>query len=520
MTSSRLILVDDDANKDWYSKVKLRDKFGAISMVQSASDLLDELLAIPQELEWLELKCNNYEPNRLGQYISALANTALLLDRDESFMIFGAEDGTRKIVGTDFRPYQEKVSNQALMMWLGQRLSPHVDFTFDEIIRGKERVILLTVKCPATPASFDQVRYIRIGSSKTTLASHPDKESVLWQKASQKSFESAICKSSLTPLELVQLLDFRKFASLQKIREQSIQSAIDQMCSVKLLRDRQSGRYDITNLGALLLATSLGDFGLSLKRKAFRVIHYSGRDKLNAIDEQEGDLGYAVGFNGMITYINSKLPHNELIGRAFRTEKRMYPEESVRELVANALIHQDLMLQGTGPLVEIYEDRVEITNPGVPLIDTDRFIDNPARSRNEALAYQMRQFNICEERGSGIKRALMQIELYQLPAPSFEVRGTHTTATIFAYKKLGEMSRQDKIRACYQHACLKWIQNEALTNSSLRERLGVEAQNYSIISRLIRESLDAGVIKPAEQGEGSKKNTKYLPYWASESSIF
>ena len=59
-----------------------------------------------------------------------------------------------------------------------------------------------------------------------------------------------------------------------------------------------------------------------------------------------------------------------------------------------------------------------------------------------------------------------------------------------------------------------------LTNSSLRERLGVEPQNYSIISRLIREALDAGMIKPAEQTEGSKKNTKYLPYWAPESSIF
>src|SRR3990167_4487919 len=139
-------------------------------MVQNASDLLDELLAIPQEVEWLELKCNNYEPRRISEYISALANTALLLGRDESYMIFGIEDGTHKIVGTTFRPLQEKMGSQALLMWLGQQINPHADFTFTEIVRDEKRVILLTVKCPATPTSFEQVRYIRIGSSKTNIA--------------------------------------------------------------------------------------------------------------------------------------------------------------------------------------------------------------------------------------------------------------------------------------------------------------------------------------------------------------
>ena len=268
-------------------------------MKQSASALLDELLAIQQELDWLELKCNNSDPIRIGEYISALANTALLLDRDESYLIFGVEDDSKNLVGTEFRPYQAKHQNQALMMWLASQMTPHVEFTFDEIIRDSDkRIVILTVKCPVMPVSFNQVRYIRIGNSKTRLSTQPDKEAIIWQKSSQKSFESLVCKSSLTPIELVELLDFHKFASLQKIREQSIPTAIDQMCTAKLLRDRKSGRYDITNLGALLLARSLDEFGLTLKRKAFRVIHYSGKDKLNAIDEEEGDRGYAVGING------------------------------------------------------------------------------------------------------------------------------------------------------------------------------------------------------------------------------
>ncbi len=136
----------------------------------------------------------------------------------------------------------------------------------------------------------------------------------------------------------------------------------------------------------------------------------------------------------------------------------MYPELAVRELVANALIHQDFSLTGTGPMVEVFQDRVEITNPGTPLIDTLRFIDEPPRSRNETLAGIMRRLNICEERGSGIDKVIAEVEFFQLPAPDFQVTANHTRVTLYAPKKLSEMSQEDRIRACYQHTCLCWLE--------------------------------------------------------------
>ena len=90
--------------------------------------------------------------------------------------------------------------------------------------------------------------------------------------------------------------------------------------------------------------------------------------------------------------------------------------------MANALIHQDFSLTGTGPTVEIFADRIEVTNPGTPLIDTLRFIDEPPQSRNETLAATMRRLNICEERGSGIDKVISQVELYQLPAGVMKIR--------------------------------------------------------------------------------------------------
>ena len=117
--------------------------------------------------------------------------------------------------------------------------------------------------------------------------------------------------------------------------------------------------------------------------------------------EQVGAKGYASGFEGLIDFINGLLPSNEVVEQALRRTVPMFPELAVRELVANALIHQDFFVAGAAPMVEIFDDRLEITNPGVPLVDTQRFVDSPPKSRNEALASLMRRIGICEERGSG-----------------------------------------------------------------------------------------------------------------------
>ena len=150
----------------------------------------------------------------------------------------------------------------------------------------------------------------------------------------------------------------------------------------------------------------------------------------------------ANGFEEFIRSINDQLPANEVLGQAFRREFRMYPKVAVRELVANAIIHQDFSVTGDGPKVEIFTDRVEITNPGRPLIDTLRFVDEPPRSRNETLASLLRRMNICEERGSGIDKTLFQIDLHQLPAPEFRVTDHHTIATMFSAMPLDRMENR------------------------------------------------------------------------------
>jgi len=293
----------------------------------------------------------------------------------------------------------------------------------------------------------------------------------------------------------LELLDYAKYFSLtrQELPTETFQF-VEKMAQHGLVKKVFSNNYDITNLGAILFAKDLKEFP-TIRRKSVRVVLYKDNTRVSRIREQEGSLGYAISFESLLDYINDKLPHNEEISKSLRKEVKMYPEVAIREFVANALIHQDLSVSGAGPMIEIFKDRIEITNTGEPLIDTERFIDHPPRSRNEDMASFMRQIGVCEEGGTGIDRALASIALYQLPAPNFEKFDNFTKVTLYAYKELKAMTTNDKVRACFQHCVLKYVENSRMTNATLRERLGIGERNYPTASAIIKATIQKGSLK-------------------------
>ncbi len=206
------------------------------------------------------------------------------------------------------------------------------------------------------------------------------------------------------------------------------------------------------------------------------------------------------------------MPANEEIGKALRKETRMYPEIAIRELVANSLIHQDFAEKGF-PMVEIYSDRIDISNPGNPLIKPERFIDEYV-SRNEKLADLMRRMGFCEEKGSGLDKVIFYNELFQLPAINVVIGDNRTSVTMYSYMPLNDMDKRDRARACYQHACLKYVSNVKMTNQSLRGRFQIADHNYSIASRIIRDTIDEGMIKEVDPDNKSRKYAGYIPFWA------
>lgn len=479
------------------------------------TSILDDLLNYPSETEWIEYKQNNFKPDEIGEYISALSNSACLHKKEFGYIVWGIEDNTKEIVGTTFKPRMTRIKGQELENWLATHLNPRIDFEIHEFnCKGFPIVLLKIQECRNTPVAFKGNEFIRIGSYKKPLKAHPEKERALWIQCSKITFEKGIAKSEVNSDEVLSLIDYPSYFDLsEKGLPDGKSGILECLKQEKIILQKGDNKYDITNLGAILFAKNLSKFS-SLKRKAVRVVIYKGTNKIEAIKELEGNKGYASGFLNLIEYINNQLPSNEQLGQAFRKKISMFPEIAVREVVANAIIHQDFHATGDSPMIEIFSDRIEITNSGVPLIDTLRFIDEPPQSRNEELASFMRRLNICEERGSGVDKVIFQTEFYQLPAPKFSKAENHTKVILFAFKKLSKMDRKDKIRACYQHAALKYISNDRMTNSTLRERFAIEDKNYSMASRIISDTLEEALIKPSDPSNKSKKQAKYIPFWA------
>ena len=206
------------------------------------------------------------------------------------------------------------------------------------------------------------------------------------------------------------------------------------------------------------------------------------------------------------------MPSKEDIDSVRRKSISTYPIPAIREAIANSLIHQDFFITGTGPLIEVFENRVEVTNSGTPLVDIMRIVDNPPKSRNEKLASLMRRLNMCEELGRGWDRMVISCELQKLPAPRIQIYQESTKVSLFSHLDFTNIPMEDKIWATYLHACIKYIEGDALTNSSLRERFGVAESSSGSISRLIKEVLKNKLIKPIDPNT-APRYMKYIPIW-------
>ncbi len=477
--------------------------------------LLKELRLLTNETEWVEFKHNNANPQEIGEYISALANSAALVGKPAGYLVWGIEADTHNIVGTNFSPRKQKIGNEELENWLLRLLSPKINFYFNELTTEHGTVVILEIeRAFRHPVLFQGLEYIRVGSYKKPLKEFSEKERQLWRIFDTTPFEELHAAEKISADDVVRLLDYPSYFELfgQPLPDNK-KGILEKLLSEDMILVDDAGAYTIINFGAILFAKKLEDFK-GLKRKAVRVIVYNGTTRLETIKEQKGEKGYASGFEGLIDYINNLIPRNEVVGKALRKDVPMYPEIAIRELVANAIIHQDFSIKGAGPMIEIFSNRLEITNPGQSLVKTERLLDSPPKSRNETLASFMRRVGVCEERGSGVDKVVFQTEYYQLPAPLFEVVDDSTKVTLFSHRPFAKMDKADRIRAAYLHACLKYVQRETLTNASLRDRFGIAKENSATVSRIIKEALVEKIIKPIDPENESRKQAQYVPFWA------
>ena len=476
--------------------------------------LIDELRALPAESSWLEFKRNNTDPEVIGKGCSALSNAARVDGRDVAYMLWGIEDGTHAVMGTGFDPDSQKANGQVLHLWLANSLQPSIPFSFRVVNHPQGRVVLLEIPAAmGAPVSFNNIAYVRIGSATPKLTDYPARYQQLIERLQPYRWESGIARHFASGDEVLALLDYSQYFRLTKQPLPDNRNGIfERLESDRLIVRDVGGRWDITNLGAILFANKLGEFEPNLARKAVRFVAYNGTNRAATVmHRNDGQKGYAVGFEGLVGYINDLLPKNEHIGAALREAHPLFPGLAIRELVANALIHQDMTISGAGPQIELFADRIEITNPGNSLVKPERMIDLPPRSRNEALASLMRRMGICEEQGSGLDKVIASVEVFQLPPPLFTAEENSMQVVLYGPRTFAEMTPEERVRGCYFHTVLKFLSGDKMKNASLCVRLGIDPKNASQATGVINKTLAAGLIRVADVDH---PRAGYVPHWA------
>ena len=394
-------------------------------------NLVRELTKLPYETEWVEFKVNNIEPQMIGEYISALSNSATLFGRTKGYLIWGIEDKKHEIVGTDFDYRNAKKGNEELESWLTRMLTPRLNIKFHEIFYDELKVVVLEIpNAEREPTKFSSEEYIRIGSNKKNLKGYPEKERRLWQLFDNTPFELHYAKENIKKEKIFEFLNYVGYYNLlnQPIPKNE-EKIIEDFINEKFIVKNEIGNYNISNLGALLISKDFKKF-----------------DKLlETIREQVFSGGYAVDYENIINYILTIIPQEEVIVDSIRKSFLAYPEIAIRELVANILIHQALDQTGTSPMIELFENRIEFSNLGAPLVPVDRVVDTVPISRNENIAGFMHKCGICEERGSGYDKVIDATNKNILLAPKIENQDNNfTKVTLYSKVPFELIKKEDK----------------------------------------------------------------------------
>lgn len=482
--------------------------------MENLDKLVLELCKLPAETGWVEFKQNKCDVDMIGEDISALANSAVVADRNYAYMIWGVDDNFHELVNTTVRLNKLKKGNQELESWLRVKLSRNADFEIHSVnIEGKHVEVLIISKAAGTPVSFDRIEYIRVGSCTKKLMEFPSLQTQLWDKLRDSRFENVHAKIDLTLDAVVEFLDCEAyFKALDMPIPSSVSKYVHYLQEEGIVVKQDNGLYAITYLGAILFAKKLSDFP-RVGRKAIRIVQYEGTNRMAISKEYTANEGYAISFERSVLLIKDLLPSKEDISSVLRRTVNTIPLTVIRETIANSLVHQDFHITGAGPLVEIFANRVEVTNPGTPLVDIMRIVDNPPKSRNEKLASMMRRLNMCEELGRGWDRMVISCEREKLPAPSIHIYQESTRVSLFSSIEFANISLEEKIWSTYLHACIKFTEGDAITNSTLRERFGVPETSAGSISRLIKETLDRKQIRPLDPTT-APRYMRYIPIWA------
>lgn len=397
-------------------------------------ETLDRLRGSPREGATVEFKGNVQEPSEIGQYLSALANSAALEGHDRGWMVWGVEDGTHTVKGTTFAPFSKKgEGNQALIMWLQQKTSPKADFAFHECQHPTGKVILLEIHPPRTaPIAFENIRYIRIDSHKTRLSEHPDKEARLWGKLGQMDDWSGevVAGATLADLDAEAVTHARQRFTEYLIKSESAASRHEELrrnaqgwdVAMLLNKARLTKGGRITRSTLLLLGSDESAHRLS---PADAKMSWILRDiEGKTVSSQHFGPPFLLASDRLFARIRNVMIEEMPDGTLFPTAIQQYDPWVIREALHNAVAHQDYRLGGKINAVE-YPDRLVFSNLGQFIPPSVEWMlehqSPPEHYRNQWLIDGMIRLRMIDQVGSGIRRMFETQRDRFFPLPDYVI---------------------------------------------------------------------------------------------------
>jgi ATP-dependent DNA helicase RecG len=383
-------------------------------------ELVDRLRREPDESEWLEFKGQACAPQEIGEYFSALANSAALKRKLRGYLVFGVENRTHRVVGSSFDPNRETHSSQALLVWLAMGLDPRVSFSVDVVRHPDGRIVLFDVEATHDrPVRFRGTAHIRVGSSKTELSKHPQMERELWSL--RTDWSALVCER----------------ARLQDLDPDAVSMARTQFMTKHPTQAEEANRWDVpTFLGKAKLTvgaavTNAAVLLLGRPEAAAYLAPAVARISWVLRDEKNQERDYEHFGTPLILQVDRVLKRIRNLtlrampsGTLFPKEISQYDPWVIREALHNCIAHRDYGLAGRINVVET-PTAIRLTNLGSFIPGSvERVIEldvPPEYYRNRFLAEAMVNLNMIDTQGGGIKRMFSAQASRYFPLPDYDL---------------------------------------------------------------------------------------------------
>lgn len=411
--------------------------------------LIDQLRAKPAESEWFEFKRSKCSSEQIGQYLSALANSACYLYEPYGYLIFGIDDETHEVANTDYEPLNEKgAGNQDLLIWLQANLEPRIGFRQYAVDHPDGRVYVFRIPgASSQPVRFMGQSYIRVGSSKTKLSRYPEIERAIWERKRNWSAEISerATMDDLDPAAIEKAREEFKHKHPHQIAE------VDEWDDITFLNKAQVLQQGaVTNTALLLLGRPESS---SLLTPMVAEIIWVLKNKHNREqDYRHFTPPFILAGDGLLECIRNLTIRHYPGGTVFPRESNQYDPVVIREALHNCIAHQDYLRQGRVNVVE-FPDRILFQNLGSFLPgDVETVIGQDAPQsvyRNRFLARAMVELNLIDTQGGGIKRMFSIQRERAFPLPQYDLSKPDQVTVSIAGTILNEhytrllMARQD-----------------------------------------------------------------------------